>query len=160
MYLFLISLLLIILPVFQQAGSTSAQAEQKPDGLYYLVLSGDANLINRACSYGDCGRGFATRIDALNYWTGSLFGPSMGISIAPIPQQIAQAEPPIVLKCIGDPVCMSSVLHRSQPHISIMNGLMLREPPVICFKAPCDEKPPRQKPPVKPPVICIKAPCP
>lgn len=112
MYTLLITLLLVIMPVFQVTGQTSVQAEQRPDGLYYLVFAGDQQIINRACSFGDCGRGFVTRIDALNYWTVSLLGPSLGIQIAPIPAQIAVAEPPNALLCIGDPVCMNSVLNR------------------------------------------------
>lgn len=112
MYLFLITLLLVIMPVFQQTGTTHADVQQKPDGLYYLVLSGDASMINRACSYGDCGRGFNTRIDTLNYWTGSLLGPSLGISIAPIPAVASVTERPNALLCIGDEVCMASVMSR------------------------------------------------
>lgn len=79
-------LLIVILIVLltQILSSWSASAEQHADGLYYLVLDGDQAILNRICSYGDCGRGFNTRIDALNYWS-SLQSQAFGIQIVPIP---------------------------------------------------------------------------
>lgn len=113
--MFKIVLFIIGMLIFQQPyNQTSVSAEQKTDGLYYLVFAGDQSVINKACGFGNCGRGFVTRIDALNYWTGSLLGPSLGLNIAPIPVQVAAAEPPDALRCVGDPECMASVMYRYQ----------------------------------------------
>jgi hypothetical protein len=110
--LFLI-VLLFALPVRAQQviSSTSAQAEQHPDGLYYLVLGGDGAEISRICAYGDCGRGFNTRLDALNYWA-DLMSARYNISIVHIPPAPSVSERPNPLLCIGDAVCMASVLGR------------------------------------------------
>jgi hypothetical protein len=108
----LLAIFIIILPVKAQqvSGQTSAQAEQHADGLYYLLLGGDTTEINRICSYGDCGRGFNTRIDTLNYW-GTLLSARYGIAIVPIPPAPSVSERPKIT-CIGDAACMASVWNR------------------------------------------------
>lgn len=79
----------------------SASAEQHSDGLYYLVLEGDQTQIVLVCSFGDCGRGFASRIDALNYWT-SLMSLAYHIDIAPIPL----VQPVVSAPAFCHPTCM------------------------------------------------------
>jgi hypothetical protein len=78
----------IILPVNAQGvtviSTTRAEAEQRADGLYYLVLTGDAAAIARICAVGNCNQAFGSRLDAVNTWSGWI-GLAYGGSNAPIP---------------------------------------------------------------------------
>jgi uncharacterized membrane protein len=80
----LLIIIAVLVVLTQVLTSWSAQAEQRQDGLYYLVLSGDQLVLDRICSYGNCGLGFNSRIDALNYWVG-LESQAFNIQIVPIP---------------------------------------------------------------------------
>lgn len=97
------TVLLILLSVFmfsvvtaqQPYNQVSATASQHSDGQWYLVLTGDSAEIARICVYGDCSRGSASLIDALNYWY-TILGASKGIQIAPIPQPVQASAGQIV----------------------------------------------------------------
>ena len=75
-----------------QVGRTQAQSQpglsmtsqQMPDGQYQMVISGPESEVARVCSFGDCSRTFASRLDASNYFLG-LFGQANGLTIVPIP---------------------------------------------------------------------------
>lgn len=82
--LFMVIVAWIIQQGIQVFHQISASAEQHSDTLYYLVLTGDQDEIERICTFGDCQQGFPSRIDALNGFS-TILGLANGIHIVPIP---------------------------------------------------------------------------